>query len=268
MSEIYKLFKESKNFSTKYSKYFKIYDEIFLPYKDRKIIFVEIGVYNGGSLEIWKKFFNKESRIIGIDINPECKKLETQGYEIFIGDQTDKTFWENFFKTVGNVDIVLDDGGHRNEQQINTVINCIPNINNGGIIAVEDTHTSYMKDFTVPKKYSFINFSKKIIDDVNFTYPNIGKFKFSLNKYIHSINFYESFVVFKIDRNLTTFNELLGNEVLEKKIEMHDKILIDRNIIEKKYLFIFRIKFFRKILRYFIKIKKFFLNKKLKKYFH
>ena len=65
MSEIHKLFEESKNFSTKYNKYFKIYDEIFSSYKDKKITFVEIGVHNGGSLEIWKKYFNKESRIIG-----------------------------------------------------------------------------------------------------------------------------------------------------------------------------------------------------------
>ena len=48
----------------------------FSKFKDKNITFVEIGVYNGGSLKIWKNYFGPKSRIIGIDINPDCKKFE------------------------------------------------------------------------------------------------------------------------------------------------------------------------------------------------
>ena len=56
MSETLKLFNESNCYSIKHKKYFKIYDEIFSFYKGKNITFVEIGVFNGGSLSMWKNF--------------------------------------------------------------------------------------------------------------------------------------------------------------------------------------------------------------------
>ena len=147
------------------------------------LTFVEVGILDGGSLEIWKKFFHPDSRIIGIDFNPECKKFEKNGIEVFIGDQSDEKFWDDFYNKIGKVDILLDDGGHTNMQQIITTLKSIPNINDDGILMVEDTHASYMTEFGNPGKYSFINFSKKLIDDVNFKYPKLGNFKLSLNNY-------------------------------------------------------------------------------------
>ena len=54
---IKKLFLKSKNFSHKVQNYFEIYDEHFSKYINKSITFVEIGIHNGGSLEIWKKYF-------------------------------------------------------------------------------------------------------------------------------------------------------------------------------------------------------------------
>ena len=103
----------------------------------------------------------KDARIIGIDNNPECKKFENEEYEIIIGSQSDPFFWKKFYENVGNVDIILDDGGHTNEQQIITLIESNNYINDGGLHVVEDTHTSYQKHYGNPYKYSFMNFSKK-----------------------------------------------------------------------------------------------------------
>ena len=245
MSETEDLFNNSKYQSYKLKKYFKVYDEIFAPYKNKKITFVEIGVLNGGSLFIWKKFFGENARIIGIDMNPDCKKFEKDGFEIFIGDQSDPIFWENFFKEVGQIDLILDDGGHTNKQQIITVACCVPNINDGGMVVVEDTHTSYMKEFSNPQKYSFINFSKKLIDDMNYNlYLGLNKFKYSLNKYIYSIQFFEGFALFKINRNLCVENELVDNNAEranhwdyrygeESKITYLKKIHIIRKLVTK-----------------------------------
>ena len=257
MSLTEKLFLKSKKQSQKYKKYFNIYDEIFHNYRNKKITFVEIGILEGGSLEIWKKFFGNKARIIGIDANPECKKFEKNGYEIYIGDQSDKFFWKSFFNKVGNVDIVLDDGGHTNEQQINTIINCVKNINDGGILIVEDTHTSYMKDFGNPHKFSFINFAKKIIDDINFTFPLFSnkKWKFSLNKYIYSIIFYESIAIFKIGRDRCKTNELMFNsgKSLGIKDFRHNKSSIIKiaGYIRKKIYILRNVKL--KKINYFIK---------------
>ena len=93
-SKTLKLFLQSKYNSTKYKKYFKVYDDLFSKYINKKIIFVEIGISNGGSLQIWKKFFGNKARIIGIDLNPKCKEFEEKGIEIFIGDQSNPKFWK------------------------------------------------------------------------------------------------------------------------------------------------------------------------------
>ena len=68
---------------------------------------------------------------------------------------------------------MLDDGGHYNKQQITTVYSSIPNINDGGMIVIEDSHTSYMSQWGNPSKFSFINFSKYMIDKINYRFSNI-----------------------------------------------------------------------------------------------
>ena len=65
---------------------------------------------------MWREFFGKDARIIGIDLNPKAKQFEKYGFEIFIGDQSSKKFWSNFYNEVGNIDILLDDGSYTYEQ--------------------------------------------------------------------------------------------------------------------------------------------------------
>ena len=161
----FKAFKKSKYLSLKYKNYFSIYDQLLNNYRNKKIIFVEVGVFSGGSLFMWRNFFGNNSRIIGVDLNPKALELKKKGFEIFIGDQQNKNFWNNFYRRIGKVDIVLDDGGHKNLQQISTVYYSLPHVKDDGMIVIEDTMTSYLKKgFGNPSIHSFINFSYKIID--------------------------------------------------------------------------------------------------------
>lgn len=261
------LFKETKNQSEKFIKYFSIYEEIFKDYREKDIIFVEIGIYNGGSLEIWKKYFSKKSRIIGIDINPVCKKFEAEGIEVFIGNQSDPEFWKSFFLKVGKVDIILDDGGHTNLDQIITAASVVPNINDGGILLTEDTHTSYMKSYNSEMKKSFINFSKKIIDDINLKYSKtLKQYEFSLSNYVYSIIFFESIVVYKIDRTKTEFNKLLISDGKSHNIKDLTWEANEINVKKIKYFLSFFSSFF--LLKKFTKLLKKKINSKvLEKYF-
>ena len=120
---------------------------------------------------------------------------------------------EKFFSKVGNIDILLDDGGHENHQQIITMSEAIPHVNDDGIIITEDTHTSYFKNFGNPSKYSFMNYSKYLIDVVNSRFPSneIKKNNEFRNK-IYSISFFESMVAIKIDSRKSIENTDLNNE--------------------------------------------------------
>ena len=117
------------------------------------------------------------------------------------------------------VDVILDDGGHTNHQQITTVNSCINSIKDGGLLITEDTHTSYMKNFNNPSKFSFINYAKKTVDDINFKFPKLGNFESSINNLVYSIEFFESLVVFKIDRSRCDINLKQNNKGISSKLK-------------------------------------------------
>lgn len=62
---------------------------------------------------MWRNYFGPKARIIGVDLNPSALVWEDFGFEIYIGDQADPNFWESFNVLVGNIGVVLDDGGHK-----------------------------------------------------------------------------------------------------------------------------------------------------------
>ena len=210
--EIYKSYLKSPYLSLKHSAYFQVYEELLSPYRNKKITFVEVGVLNGGSLFMWRDFFGPEVRIIGIDFNPLAKRWEKDGFEIHIGSQSDPKFWANFYNKVGMVDILLDDGGHTNEQQIVTTHQSIPFIRDGGLLIVEDVHASYFKDFGNPSKYSFINYAKLFIDGINARFTGVEVVKDMFRDAVYSAHFYDSIVAFRVDRPKCFVSSWTSNE--------------------------------------------------------
>ncbi|QWD16522.1 class I SAM-dependent methyltransferase [Polynucleobacter paneuropaeus] len=198
--EIYQNFIKSPFLSGKHTSYFQVYQEIFKKYQGREVTFVEVGCMNGGSLFMWRDFFGKNARIIGVDFNPAANKWKDFGFEVYIGDQSDPSFWRQLFSEIGSVDMILDDGGHTNEQQIITAHECVSNINDGGMLVVEDTHASYMRDFQNPSKFSFVSWSKRLIDNIHSRSILLKEDVLPYKEAIYSIFFYESIVVFNIDR--------------------------------------------------------------------
>ena len=278
MSDSFKSFETSKYYSTKHDNYFKIYDHVFKKYIGKKIILVEIGVLNGGSLFMWRNFFDGNAEIIGIDLNPNAKKWEKHGFKIFIGNQSDPNFWKDFFKEVGNVDIVIDDGGHTNKQQIFTLLETIPNINDNGILVVEDVHSSYMTKFRNPSKYSFINFSKMIVDQLNLRSKVFSKERINfLQEKIFSVEFYQSIVAFNIHGNNSFLGEKISNKGVSENAEdlrfNNEKKILDKFLNKLEFLFNkYLIKenknsFYTFFLKIITKILSIFQDKELKKKF-
>ena len=205
----HKSFIKSPYRSVKLSTYFESYDHFFSKYRNQNITFVEIGVLGGGSLFMWRDYFGPEARIVGVDLNPNAKKWEKNGFEIYIGNQSDIKFWEAFRQEVGSIDVVLDDGGHTYEQQIITTECLLSAMNDGGIIVIEDTHTSYMEDYG-PKSKSFIEYTKKLIDNVNMRFVKFSDY--ASERRFWSIEVVESMVAFKINKKASNLeSELMEN---------------------------------------------------------
>jgi len=206
-----KLFAASPRRCIKWSSYFQVYEELLRRFRGQKVTLVEIGILDGGSLFMWREFLGPQARIIGIDLNPLCRELEKDGFEIFIGDQSSPIFWSEFFAKVGVVDVLIDDGGHTNLHQLVTLQASLEHIRDGGLILVEDVHASYMGQFGNPHRFSFINRCKQAIDEINARCPAAGIEPTSFSRTVHSIAFYESIVAFQINRPLCAVSVSLDN---------------------------------------------------------
>lgn len=150
----------------KWKHYFEVYDRHLSRYRGTDVHFVEFGVSQGGSLQMWKYYFGPKAKIYGVDINPHCKQLEEDQVKIFIGDQADKKFLKSLAEAIPRIDILLDDGGHTMRQQINTFEVLFPRIDKNGVYLCEDVHTSYWRRFGggYKRRGTFIEYSKNFID--------------------------------------------------------------------------------------------------------
>jgi len=124
----------------KWRHYFDVYERHLSRFRGRPVRMVEIGVFGGGSTRMWRDYLGEESHIVGIDIDPACRELASEGVEIRIGDQADRSFWEDFLRSEPAIDIVLDDGGHTAEQQTVTLEALLPHVSPGGVYMCEDIH--------------------------------------------------------------------------------------------------------------------------------
>ena len=124
----------------KWRHYFDVYDRHFRKFVGRPVTVLEIGVYSGGSIEMWRSYLGPQARIIGVDIEPACTAYERPGVDIVIGDQGDPEFWSSFLPDLDGIDIVIDDGGHLFGQQITTLEALLPRLNPGGVYVCEDVH--------------------------------------------------------------------------------------------------------------------------------
>jgi len=221
LKELVECWENSPFPSAKISSYFSAYSELFAQYRNTECIFIETGILGGGSLFMWRNWLGPKARIIGIDLNPEAVKWREYGFEIYIGDQGDPEFWRGFYKKIGDFNIFLDDGGHQSFQQIVTVQQAIAHAKNKCLVVVEDTHCSFMNDFNSHGVNSFLNYAKDSTDVLTakseIMYPNrMPKVQnpeiLALYKWIHSIQFFNSMVAFKVDPSNVSIPNLIWNK--------------------------------------------------------
>lgn len=182
----------------KWMHYFDIYERHFSRFAGTNVSMLEFGVLHGGSLQMWKEYFGRDSRIIGADINPRCGELGEQGIEIRIADQDSQHSLKELANELPELDIVIDDGGHVMNQQINTFEVFWPKLKNGGVYLCEDTHTSYWPAFGggYKKQGTFIEYTKGLIDQLTAWHSQDAQLSvngFTLSAY--GMHFYDSVVV-------------------------------------------------------------------------
>ena len=131
----------------KWHHYLPLYERYFAPWRNRPLRFLEIGVFRGGSLELWRKFFGPEAVIYGIDIDPTCARFDGQHAQVRIGSQDDPDFLNRVVDEMGGVDVVLDDGSHVMAHIRASLDALFPRLSLGGLYVIEDLHTAYWRAY-------------------------------------------------------------------------------------------------------------------------
>ena len=157
--------------SDKWTLYLREYDRLLSPYRSKPVRLLEIGIQNGGSLEIWRRFFENSLVLLGCDINVDCGKLVYTDpvISLVIGDANLDAVEQRISTISPEFDIVIDDGSHRSGDIVKSFSRYFPKVNNGGIFIAEDLHCSYWSEFEggLYAPYSSIAFFKRLADVVN-----------------------------------------------------------------------------------------------------
>ncbi len=208
----------------KWHHYFDVYTTHFGKYRDRPIKMLEIGVFRGGSLRMWREYFHVDSTIVGIDIDKTCKDHEIADRNVFvrIGSQADPRFLAEVNEEHGPFDIILDDGSHRTHHQ-NISFGALfrSALKDGGCYMVEDVHTNYWLKH-VDSEDTFIDLSKQMVDmlhepyfdrkETNFRHQHPDAVKQLELSYLAanlaSVAFYDSIVVFDKKKRYLPKSEL------------------------------------------------------------
>jgi len=177
----------------------------------QSICLLEIGVQNGGSLELWHEYLPTGSRVIGIDVDERCRQLVfPEGVEVLIADAGDQREVDRLLAGT-LLDFIIDDGSHKPKDIIGAFLNLFPKLADGGKYIIEDLHASYWASHGggLRKSGSSIEFLKSIVDCLHVDYygdsnrdENAGKIDEDemnllkkLNTDISCIKFYDSIVV-------------------------------------------------------------------------
>lgn len=159
--------------------YTEIYDKLISPYRTKQNIkLLEIGVRWGGSLLMWKDFL-PNAEIYGVDINPIDNKnvLCCNRIHVFQFDAYDS---EQIAKNLGDLkfDIIIDDGSHRLQDQIQMINLWHTRLENEGVLIIEDIQNinnakNIIANFSGPiNKCSVIDRTHCVpsLDDINVVY--------------------------------------------------------------------------------------------------
>ncbi len=217
--------------SDRWSLYLSEYDRILTDHRQQPVRLLEIGVQNGGSLEIWSSYFPAAQQIVGCDINPECAQLryDDARVSVVVGDANTDEAEARIAAICPNFDLVIDDGSHRSDDIARSFARYFPRLADGGIFIAEDLHCSYWAAFKggLFDPTSSMAFFRRLTDVINHQHWGLAASRSSvldifaseygidiseeLLSHVHSVEFVNSMCV--IRKNVPSAN-VLGKRIL------------------------------------------------------
>lgn len=157
--------------SQRWSSYLTTLERTLSSRRHESVRMLEIGVQNGGSLEIWARYLRDANVLVGCDIDEACGLLtfDDPRIHVVVGDVTDPSVRSTIAQHSQQFDVIIDDGSHRSPDIITAFVTMFPLLAAGGVYIVEDLHCSYYASFGggLFAQRSAMSFLKRLVDVVN-----------------------------------------------------------------------------------------------------
>ncbi len=122
--------------------YTGMYEDILSQYKDKECVLLEIGIQTGGSALLWSKYLPNAVFSFS-DINPVnagvLDMIEKDRFRFYLGDAySDLVLSSIRNDRPGGFDVIIDDGPHTLQSQIEFIRKYLPLVKKGGYLIIED----------------------------------------------------------------------------------------------------------------------------------
>jgi len=129
--------------------YIRHYERHFSRFRDRPVRLLEMGVYRGASLLMWREYFAR-GLIAGLDLAPNPLKEAFDRIRFFQGSQDDEGLLDRIANEIApeGFDIIIDDAahiGHLATKSFNVLAR--RHLKPDGIYVVEDWGTGYWRNW-------------------------------------------------------------------------------------------------------------------------
>ena len=160
--------------------YLSHYDPFLVPWVDKKITLLELGVFKGESIALWRDYFPKGT-IVGIDKN--LSRLTSdhvlgERIHLFQGNQTDTNFLTQVARqeAPNGFDIIIDDASHDAEPTKISFWHLFDNhLKPGGLFVIEDWTTGYWDDWPDGKRVRPPSMAKRLSTAISSALPRRKK---------------------------------------------------------------------------------------------
>jgi spermidine synthase len=179
LSELVLLTNNNTDKNTLHS-YVDVYEKLFKSIRLTATRVMEIGVFDGGSIDMWSKYF-LHAEIHGVDIDLRRNKYSFTDPRIML--HSENAYSSSFVNTFehGSFDVIIDDGPHTLESMIQFVQLYPKLLKQNGLLIIEDVQSAdwipeILKHLPIDLQQSVIVFDRRHIkgryDDIQIVVRN------------------------------------------------------------------------------------------------
>jgi hypothetical protein len=153
--------------------YLRAYEEVFGPLREGPVRLLELGVYHGASLRLWRDYFPR-GLIVGLDAEAPPLLEDADRIRVYRGLQQDTSMLDRMAGETApeGFDVVIDDASHVAALTRISFWHLFEHhLRPGGLYAIEDWGTGYWESWSDGRRFhpahqeGMVGFVKELVDE-------------------------------------------------------------------------------------------------------